>query len=467
MDFHPRDKQGAIQKGSHTTPSEGSADSAFTAAASRKGSHAAPPEGFEDSAFKAAACDASAPRQRPCAEQRESWSPETAWDVLEHFAQSLQRCEQSRQQIKLVLDSVRASLAADVVFWHPGDTNDSFEILSRDPASIRLPVVWYRDFMARLFAEEQSASGTREGQILRTNLPANSMTSFAPAGAVLVRISRSHDSWLGAVNFHRGGPLTSGRSEARSFDRGDLKVLLLARRILLNHRQQVQVQERLRDSLFGLVRCLTGAIDAKDPYTGGHSERVARIAVRIGREMNLADNVLSDLYLAGLLHDIGKIGIRDSVLLKRGELTDEERLHIREHVLIGDRLVSVVEPLRHLRPGVRNHHERWDGAGYPDGLAGEQIPLLARLLAVADSCDAMMAARPYRSGMAPSQIDSIMTTGAGAQWDPEIIQHFLACRRELYSICQRGLGDSVISAVDRVLERARPHDDSILEKSLF
>jgi HD-GYP domain-containing protein (c-di-GMP phosphodiesterase class II) len=266
----------------------------------------------------------------------------------------------------------------------------------------------------------------------------------------LVLISRSHGSWLAALSFNPG----------RVFDPTDVKVMLLARRMLLTHRQQAQAHEKLRDSLFGLVRCLTAAIDAKDPHTGGHSERVARIAVRLGREMCLGPAVLSDLYLAGLLHDIGKIGIRDSVLQKAGELTAEERLHIQEHVLIGDRLVSVVQPLLHLRTGVRNHHERWDGRGYPDGLAGEDIPLEARILAVADACDAMMSERPYRAALAPARIDEVMTRGAASQWDPTVVGHFLACRRELYAICRRGLGDSVIAAVDHVLERDHAGADS-------
>src|SRR5205085_10071768 len=124
-----------------------------------------------------------------------------------------------------------------------------------------------------------------------------------PTSAVLVRISKSRRSWLVALSFH----------PRRLFSPTDLKVMILARRMLLNHRQQAQVYEKLRDSLFGLVRCLTAAIDAKDPYTWGHSERVARIAVRLGKQMGLPPAVLSDLYLAGLLHDIGKIGIRDSV----------------------------------------------------------------------------------------------------------------------------------------------------------
>jgi HD-GYP domain-containing protein (c-di-GMP phosphodiesterase class II) len=174
----------------------------------------------------------------------------------------------------------------------------------------------------------------------------------------------------------------------------------------------------------------------------------------LGKQMGLPPAVLSDLYLAGLLHDIGKIGVRDSVLQKPGKLTAEEYEHIKLHVTIGDRLVSNIKPLQHLRAGVRNHHERYDGKGYPDGLAGECIPLQARILAVADSCDAMMAARPYRSAVPAERIDAIMLDGAGTQWDPDIVAQFMICRHELYSICQRGLGDSVFAAVERALHLA-------------
>jgi HD-GYP domain-containing protein (c-di-GMP phosphodiesterase class II) len=262
-----------------------------------------------------------------------------------------------------------------------------------------------------------------------------------PCSAVLARVSRSRGSWLGALQFR----------PRRLFQEADLKVLMLARRMLLSHRQHGHVYERLRESLLGLVRCLTAAIDAKDPYTWGHSERVARIASRLGERMGLPPAVVSDLYLAGLLHDVGTIGVRDDVLQKTTKLNDEEAEHLERHVLIGDRLVCGVRPLAHLRPGVRNHHERWDGKGYPDGLAGEKIPLQARILAVADSCDAMMAARPYRTGLPPERIDEILVEGAGAQWDPDVIAQFMTCRGELYEICQRGLGDSVFAAVERAL----------------
>ena len=143
----------------------------------------------------------------------------------------------------------------------------------------------------------------------------------------------------------------------------------------------------MKETLFGVVRCLSAAIDAKDSYTCGHSERVARIAVRLGQEMGLSHGEISDLYLTGLLHDIGKIGIRDQV--KPSSLTTEEYSHVKQHPEIGAGIIANVQRLAYLCPGIRSHHERFDGGGYPDGLVGEAIPYVARIIAVADSCEAM------------------------------------------------------------------------------
>src|SRR5262249_17447950 len=122
-----------------------------------------------------------------------------------------------------------------------------------------------------------------------------------------------------------------------------------------------------------------------------------------------------------------------------------------QHTVIGDAILAPVKPLAHLRACVRNHHEQYDGGGYPDRLAAEAIPLAARILAVADSCDAMMSDRPYRKSLPTVKIDAIFADGAGRQWDPVVVRHFLACREELYGICQRGLGDSVVKAVEQTL----------------
>jgi HD-GYP domain-containing protein (c-di-GMP phosphodiesterase class II) len=161
------------------------------------------------------------------------------------------------------------------------------------------------------------------------------------------------------------------------------------------------------------------------------------MAARLGQQMGLPEPVLSDLFLAGLLHDIGTIGLRETVLQKPGRLTIEEMAHIQEHPVIGDQLLADLRPLQHLRPGVRHHHERHDGKGYPDGLAGEQIPLLARILAVAEACDAMLSNRPYRPALTPANVETALVEGAGTQWDPEVVAYFLACRHDVFALARR------------------------------
>jgi HD-GYP domain-containing protein (c-di-GMP phosphodiesterase class II) len=207
----------------------------------------------------------------------------------------------------------------------------------------------------------------------------------------------------------------------------------------------------IKDLLVGLTRSLTTAIDAKDTYTFGHSERVARIAVELGRELGLEGDDVGDIYLAGLLHDVGKIGIRDDVLRKPGKLTPEEQDHIRQHVTIGYSILAELRQIRNLLPGVLYHHERYDGAGYPDGLAGENIPLLARILAVADAYDAMTTARPYRDPLPWRTVEQILTDGAGTQWDRRVVEAFHRCRQKIHTIRQRGVGESLRQAIEGAL----------------
>ena len=209
----------------------------------------------------------------------------------------------------------------------------------------------------------------------------------------------------------------------------------------------------LKELIVGLTRALTAAIDAKDGYTAGHSERVGRMAVVLGKELGLVEEQLNDIYLAGLLHDVGKIGIRDEVLGKTSKLTDEERKHVEEHVVIGHRILSGLSGIEALLDGVLHHHEQYNGGGYPSGLVGENIPRLARFLAVADSFDAMNSDRPYRQGMAPEKVEAIFREGSGEQWDPIIVDAFFRCRHEMSEIRQRGIGDSLREALNGVLRK--------------
>lgn len=187
-----------------------------------------------------------------------------------------------------------------------------------------------------------------------------------------------------------------------------------------------QQSRQLLDSYF---TTLAVALDARDPYTAGHSLRVAEYSVIIGQLAGLAGQQLDNLRKSALLHDIGKIGVRDSVLFKEEELTEEEFDQIKSHPVLGENILRQIEPEEKMAPylgGVRSHHERYDGKGYPDGLAGTAIPLHGRIIAVADAYDAMTSDRPYRKGMDHDRALAILEQGRGTQWDPEFAGLFLA-----------------------------------------
>lgn len=239
----------------------------------------------------------------------------------------------------------------------------------------------------------------------------------------------------------------------RSFTPAEVELIRPVASLVGTHRTNARHYADLQEMLFGVIRALTSAIDAKDPYTSGHSERVARIAVRLAEELGVAARDRGDLYLMGLLHDVGKIGIEDDVLKKTGPLTPDEFRVIQSHVRIGVQILCDLKKLHHLLPGVAHHHESIDGTGYPSGLAGEKIPLAARILAVADAFDAMSSTRPYRRRLSPTQIDDVMRKGAGKQWDERVVSALFTCRPDLEHIRSKGLGESLNKVVNETLGR--------------
>lgn len=243
--------------------------------------------------------------------------------------------------------------------------------------------------------------------------------------------------------------------DERTFGTAEIEFLRSVASLLVTQRNNARLYGDIKELLFGIIRALTSAIDAKDPYTSGHSERVARIAVRIGEQLGLPISQRFDLYLMGLLHDVGKIGVEDNVLKKPGKLTPEEYHAIQKHVMIGVRILQDLKKLNYVLPGVKHHHECFDGSGYPDRLAGEQIPFPARILAVADSYDAMSSHRPYRRRLSVQQIDEIFRAGIGKQWDPKVVEALFACRADVEMIRSKGVGESVITAVDDALVREK------------
>ncbi len=183
--------------------------------------------------------------------------------------------------------------------------------------------------------------------------------------------------------------------------------------------------EEQRVMFLGTLQALTAAIDAKDRYTCGHTERVAMLSAQLAQAMGLAADEVENVRIAGLVHDVGKIGVPEAVLCKAGRLTDEEFEQIKRHPTIGYNILKDIPPLAAMLPGVLYHHERWDGRGYPEGLAGQDIPLLGRIIACADTFDAMRSTRSYRSARSSAETLIEMNRCAGSQFDPGLIPIFV------------------------------------------
>jgi putative two-component system response regulator len=189
-----------------------------------------------------------------------------------------------------------------------------------------------------------------------------------------------------------------------------------------------------------LTSALANAIEAREEGMRGHCERLTVLAMRLGRALRLSEEEIETIRLGALLHDIGKIGIPDRVLLKPGSLTPEETELMRTHTIIGDNLLEPIDLLAVVRPIVRSHHERWDGDGYPDGVAGEAIPLGARIMAVADSVEAMSAKRVYREPLCEPEIVRELERGRATQWDPTLVDLVLGLiDAEVVSFSAEGL----------------------------
>ena len=229
---------------------------------------------------------------------------------------------------------------------------------------------------------------------------------------------------------------------------------------LLLARYSFQQYVAVRAAHLETIQALALALDAKDPFTLGHSERVAEYAVEIARQMKLPPGEVEMLRYAGVLHDIGKIGISDAVLNKVGRLTDAEFRLIQSHTTIGARVVKPVGFLRGVSQVIRHHHERYDGRGYPDGLKGEEIPLAARILSVADAFDAMTYDRVYRTGMSVEDAVKELVRGKGTQFDPNIVDVFVN------RVLPRKIDLTRDAAAKRLNERSGPFGDQVWRKAL-
>jgi HD-GYP domain-containing protein (c-di-GMP phosphodiesterase class II) len=212
-----------------------------------------------------------------------------------------------------------------------------------------------------------------------------------------------------------------GRQESRDEECQLQREVADLRATLKQHRARCQ---ELGRSYLATVRALSNAVEAHAGYTGKHAERATEYALEIVRALGMSSSENAEMEFGFLLHDIGKVAIPDAILFKPGPLTDEEQALMRRHPLIGAQIVHGIDFVGGAVDVVRCHHERWDGQGYPDGLTAEQIPVAARVFAVADAFDAMTTKRPYRPASSCSAAREIITRQAGAQFDPGVVNAF-------------------------------------------
>lgn len=222
--------------------------------------------------------------------------------------------------------------------------------------------------------------------------------------------------------------VSQSSTKTNPFDTNVNKIIKPSMKKQTAQAQSVSSKTPLNKNFFieSLASSLVDLIDLKDAYTGAHSKEVKDYSLSLAKEINLPDSEIEAIGLGSVFHDIGKIGVPESILNKQSTLTNEEFEEIKKHPVAGSNIIKNIPSFKgSVSDIIRNHHENWDGSGYPDGLAGNDIPIGARIVSVADSYHAMISDRPYRKGMPTEKAFSILQNGAGSQWDPVLVEKFL------------------------------------------
>ena len=229
---------------------------------------------------------------------------------------------------------------------------------------------------------------------------------------------KAKETVVGVINLGNDQPVTYTAEELKLFT-----TLASLAAVAIDN---ASLYEQLQETFYTTVYTLAETIEKRDPYTGNHTKRVMEYSLAVGKILKLSEIDMARLQLGAVLHDIGKIGIRDNVLLKESALTDDEFKQIKKHAVYGEEIISRISQLQSAIPGIKHHHEKFNGSGYPDGLTGEEIDITARIISVADSFDAMTTNRPYRSGLSLDEAFGELRKYAGSQFDPVVVDAFFA-----------------------------------------
>lgn len=360
----------------------------------------------------------------------------------ERLSVEMERAERYKHSVSLIIaDLDRFKSINDTLGHQIGDSllRQLASLMTKETRSIDIAARYGGDEFAIILPEVDSDGAMAFAERLRKTVeshdfyavPSQEMLAegFVPDGASVARITVT----IGVASYPRDHSTRDGLIMAA--DIALCRAKHVARNSVCAYEQGADgtdsidpqdLYDMLRNPDNAAVKSLAAAVDAKDRYTGGHSERVTHFALDLAQTLGADADQLDALKIAGLLHDLGKIGVPDAVLNKPGSLTQEERKVMQQHPALGGSIIGRAPQLDVIVPAVLFHHERWDGAGYPDGLSGEAIPLMARILAVADAFDAMTSDRPYRKAMPVESALIELRASSGKQFDPKIVDVFIA-----------------------------------------
>jgi HD-GYP domain-containing protein (c-di-GMP phosphodiesterase class II) len=327
--------------------------------------------------------------------------------ALHHLSESLNRTVSLEDVLNQLLDETLYLLEAEQA-----------SVMLLEPDLQTLTIKMARGLPDEVVKQTRVKLGERiSGKVAALRKPMLYAGSAQEASALCVPLLKD-DQVLGVLNVRH-------KRHKGDFNMDELLLAARFANVAALSISKAGLHQELRDLFTHSIKALANAIDARDPYTSGHSERVTRFSVAIAERLGFAGESLEDLRYASLLHDIGKIQIRDHILHKPGKLTDEEFAEMKRHPEYGVDIMRPVRAFERILPYMLYHHERFDGRGYPTGLSGSDIPLQARIMCVADCFDAMTSDRPYRRGMPPAEAAEELRRFRGTQFDPQVVDVFL------------------------------------------
>lgn len=334
--------------------------------------------------------------------------------MLYDFSEKAASCLDSKEVSRFLMgEAMRLIKADNILVMLLNDDSDTFEVITHSGKE-----TYSQDIMRSRDAIAVSVMEAGKAEIINNIKSDNRCASnIDDLISVMVAPLKVKDKSIGVVKL--------GSKSQLEYTAEDLKIFAALASQAAVAIENARLYENLKDAFITSVHTLAETIEKRDPYTGGHTRRVTDYSLAVGRMICLSDSDIQRLELAAVLHDIGKIGIRDSVLLKNDRLTDEEFEEIKKHTIYGEEILNHIKHFKNIIPGVKYHHERYDGRGYPEGVKGEDIDITARIIAIADTFDAMTTDRPYRKGLSFETAFEELKRCSGTQFDPELVKAFL------------------------------------------